>query len=180
MVNLAELVNAAVRLEPREQVVDGWSAVHLITQTTGFGGKSFDYEGYLILTTRRLLFVSALLLTPIKLIPSLCFRLDDIVDVEVSGRELSVGRQRFKILGGVQAGLVQNQIRQAIFERLQEAKMRPRMNEVLRPETAERYRVPERAAAPRERVKLVQCPSCGVWNASDLDACESCGKRVPS
>jgi hypothetical protein len=182
MNNLTEVVNAAVELEPREEVLDGWSAVHLANPSPNqiFHGPMFDYQGYMILTSRRLIFVNKAPFAPVRVVPGLCFRLDDIVDVQVKGKELALLRQRFRILG-VKSDRVQNEIRIAIFKRLQEKKRMPMMNDLLRSESARgrRNAGQEEEVAPRERIKLLQCSSCGVWNPSDLKVCESCGKRLP-
>jgi hypothetical protein len=179
MADLMEMVNSAVMLEPQETVVDGWSAVHLIAKQQNFGSRSFDYEGYLILTSHRLIFVSTLLLTPVKVVPGLCFRLEEITGVKVDGRELAIPPHRFKLLGKLPNDL-QDRIELAVIRRFQETRRGPLMNEVLRPERtrARTYEVQEERYVPRERIRLLQCQNCGVWNPSDMTHCESCGKRV--
>jgi hypothetical protein len=106
MSNLPAGVLEAIKLDPSEYVVDGWSAYHKIEGENlmdVFAGTSWDYEGYLVLTSTRLIFVKkeGTFHASYEVVPFLVERLENVNVVRVDKHELVISGERFKISGAV-------------------------------------------------------------------------------
>jgi hypothetical protein len=125
MNKLPEGVVEAITQEPDEYVIDGWSAYHKVEGESFldiFSGTSWDYEGYLVLTSNRVIFVKreGVLHSTFAVVPFLVERLENVKDVKVSNRELVLSGERFKISGATLESVV-DMVKEAVSSRYQGA-----------------------------------------------------------
>jgi hypothetical protein len=120
---LPQGVVEVLTLDPEEFLLDGWSAYHKIEGENFldvFAGTSWDYEGYLVLTSARLIFVKkeGTLRITYEVVPFLVERLENISVVRVDKRELVISGERFKI-SGANPEAVMETIKTAVGNRYQ-------------------------------------------------------------
>jgi hypothetical protein len=116
-------VRAVINYEGGEVLVGCWFAYHRYEHNNLFDkmlGQSWDYEGYLILTTARTIFVhkEGTIRATYEVIPHLSQRLEEIHEISVRGRDLFVGGECYKI-AGARVEAVRDQFRQVVAARYQ-------------------------------------------------------------
>jgi hypothetical protein len=163
-------VTDALELEQREIYLEGWRAVNVAEHL----------QGYLLLTSRRLVFVEHRAYPPFyQVVPFLSCRLDNLSKIEVKKRNLMLDRMIFRIARAEPAE-VREKIRYVVLLRyqLQHGEDGGAKDPFPgRDRSSPAYKADE-VANPEGPLPLIPCHHCGTLNSADYDRCGICGRKL--